>query len=643
MLIKTDLAHRLRQGAVDHLESDELDAVLGWITGAQRQPAVLLASVLGESGNDPALLRCVYEQVDRALFLEGNLREGVAGVSGTLAEDHRRARYRRLMAAFHPDRHPDADLAEWLTARSQAIHRAYERFRRGDVPGTKPALRPETVSAPEVRRSAKRHIPRVTFGPGLIQLLRTRVREIRNLEAKILGGLAILFFLPVLVLYLNQYSVPPVQSIPSSPSPTPALERADAGGGTRGADAPVPALSELEGRLASLEGPRDGWNEEDMYLSPESQRPVLDRLGTNGNSDRIAAREAIARLAAAREIAAIEAAAMATAARRIAEYGDEAAASMTPGRDLVEVEAQPSAIVMGSEGSGGGGRGSASGATDPDRDGTRSVPRTGKVDGWESGASDHSGGPSLSPEALSLEAVSRETAMLEAAARRAAEKEAAALEAAMRETAALEQAMRETAALKAAARQAAAREAAVREAAAMESARVPAAELHADPLVTQRPATVGGSSLSWVADREHAADGIARRPDVREVVATEAEAMEIGRRRVSALFESYQSAFKHGDIAGLMRHLGPDPRENSNRGRSWFEASFRELMERSRWRQLHLDIASIAPSNDNDWEIEGYFNLRVDYMDRPTVQASGPVQYRVSNRKDGWRIDSIDY
>ncbi len=642
MLIKTELAHRLRQGEVDRLESDDLDAVLGWITRAQREPAASLASVLGDPGSDSVLLRRVYEQLDRILFVDGILKEDVAGVSKALAEGHRRGRYRRLMAAFHPDRYPDPELAEWLTTRSQAIHRAYERFRRGDVSDTTPAIRPQPAAAATVRRPPKRRIPRVSFGPGLIHLLRNRVREIQHLEAKILGALAVLFFLPVLILYLNQYSVTAEYGVTPSSGSKPGLESADAESAKGAPDPSVLVPAELEQRLAALEDPPDGLDSEVMSRPPDFQEPVVERLATKVGSERIAAREAIARLTAAREIAAIEAAAVVAAARRMAEREDQVMASMAPDHDPAGVT-KPASDVGIPHGASGGADGPASGLADFRRDGTESVAAAGNTDEWGHGIFERISDPSLAPEASLLEVAARDAASLEAAARRAAEKEAAALEAAMRETAALEQAMREAAALKAAAKQAAEREAAMREAAAREEAMVIPAQRSTKPLVNERNEAIGEPRLAWVADAEREVGSVTRRPNARERVPNDAEAMAIGQRRVAALLDSYQSAFKHGDIAGLMRHLGPDPRENSNRGRSWFEASFVNLLERSRWRQLHVDIGSIVPSGDGDWEISGHFELRVDYMDRPPVQASGPVHYRVSNRNDGWRIDSIDY
>jgi ketosteroid isomerase-like protein len=113
--------------------------------------------------------------------------------------------------------------------------------------------------------------------------------------------------------------------------------------------------------------------------------------------------------------------------------------------------------------------------------------------------------------------------------------------------------------------------------------------------------------------------------------------------RVAALIDSYRSAFEKGDLVAFMGHFGPEPRENTNRGRAWFEKNYEDLFAQSGQRKFALDIASITPTGDGDWKVSAAFDLRVDYRGRPAVHASGSVNYRVQQQPEGWRIDSIEY
>ncbi|AHE99979.1 hypothetical protein [Thioalkalivibrio paradoxus] len=235
------LASRLRQGMAWRLDDRELDAVLAWIAAGDAGFAAPLAEYLGPSQTDPELLRRIFEQLDRQIFRDGALQEEAAGVGQRLTVEARRVRYRRLMAAFHPDRHPE--LVQWVTPRSQAIHQAYARFRRNaaagePAPPQTQAMRPRHGAPAPV---ARRRWRRIHFGPGLLVLLRGQLAQVRNLQAKILTLVAIMAFLPVLHIYLTQGPARGAQSesghdLVAAPEPQ-ALEHASAGhDGTAGID-----------------------------------------------------------------------------------------------------------------------------------------------------------------------------------------------------------------------------------------------------------------------------------------------------------------------------------------------------------------------------------------------------------------------
>lgn len=194
-----DLSLQLRQDRVRSLSPAELRAVLGWIGGREGEDAHGLTTHLGPGDADPALLRQVYRQLDRVLFSGDLLREAEAGLTGDTAE--RLAQYRRLLAVFHPDRSPE--LAAWLTPRFQAVQRSYRRFRDTTpepfVARVPPASAPASAEAATASRGWRR---RIRFGPGLRVLLQNQLREVRHLEAKVVGLVVIAALLAVLHVYL---------------------------------------------------------------------------------------------------------------------------------------------------------------------------------------------------------------------------------------------------------------------------------------------------------------------------------------------------------------------------------------------------------------------------------------------------------
>ncbi len=195
-----DLALSLRLSEVEQLSHAALRVVLAWVSGRSGKGDVHgLTPLLGEPGAEPFLLERVYRQLDGLLFVDDELSESAAWLGGDAIQ--RRLQYRRLLAAFHPDRSPE--LAGWLTSRFQVLQRSYRRSR--DAPPERSGPRP-MLGSPKARAAPPPGLwsRSIRFGPGLKALLQNHLRETRNLEAKLVGLAVIAALATVLQVYIAQ-------------------------------------------------------------------------------------------------------------------------------------------------------------------------------------------------------------------------------------------------------------------------------------------------------------------------------------------------------------------------------------------------------------------------------------------------------
>ena len=191
------LLENLRRGETPALDVAAVDELVGWLLGkGDPEPD------LPRPEHDPVLQQMVFYRLDATLFSAGELRLGPAGLGPEEPAKLRKTRFRRLAGAFHPDRHPD--LADWLTERSQAVLRAYGRFKHG----AEPDLPTRSPAAPYPGYPPPRPPRRGPFRGTRLQLrtaaesLRRRFGNDRLLPHKLIGGLALLALLPVLNLLL---------------------------------------------------------------------------------------------------------------------------------------------------------------------------------------------------------------------------------------------------------------------------------------------------------------------------------------------------------------------------------------------------------------------------------------------------------
>ena len=214
------LARRLLRRRVAVLNAAELDAVLSWLSGGQRHGALQLSVTLGRPQDQPETVVALYQLLDRQLLGAGRLDAQAAHLAGgELSNSESKARFRRLIQAFHPDCYPQ--LANWLTPRAQLIHQSYAAFKRGEPWPTTPttwatpaATRKATgrqgeksARAPQpghpwqpgpFRRSAKL----VPDRSGPLQWLQIRLGRSPRMAGALIGTVAVLTLAPLLLVYL---------------------------------------------------------------------------------------------------------------------------------------------------------------------------------------------------------------------------------------------------------------------------------------------------------------------------------------------------------------------------------------------------------------------------------------------------------
>ncbi|MDZ7809405.1 MAG: hypothetical protein U5L11_03680 [Arhodomonas sp.] len=111
----------LRDGRGGELPRECVPALLHWLCGARSGEAATAHAVLGDPQEHPERVRRVYHALDRWLFVDTEVIPPYGGA------DERRARFRLLSRAYHPDRYPD--LVDWLGPRAQSVNAAYTAFR----------------------------------------------------------------------------------------------------------------------------------------------------------------------------------------------------------------------------------------------------------------------------------------------------------------------------------------------------------------------------------------------------------------------------------------------------------------------------------------------------------------------------------
>ncbi|WP_376694362.1 J domain-containing protein [Wenzhouxiangella sp. EGI_FJ10409] len=600
------LVERLLDGSEQRLSAAELDTVLAWLSGSDRHDGDALASRLGHALEHPRRRIAVYDQLDFQLFDIDRLDLAGAHLEAGLADDLRRARYRRLMKAYHPDAYPDH--AEWLTPRSQAIHQSYARFRKGQPPEAgaagaapeqgQPMSRPAANKRwPGARRSA-RLTP--TSGPGLLSSLRTWLLGIENLQQRILIGLVIVCLVPVLYAYLAYKPYRAIQS-PETTADAPAVveptvQPVAAPPGDDDSEEPAPESDTRPELAHSLPEPvapiRPSWERSRAERATgfdRERRPIapLREAGTEENTPE-----------------------------------PDAAAEPTPEASLLELAAWAETIGDTAEQT-------LAGVANPLADAQEEAPPTPD----ESQAPEAESGDASDPEIAAAEQVAAaEPARPQAPESREApggeEDESVAVAEPPAESSPTDDKAASTAAAPTpdASAETPAEEAPRQESEVAATEPKPAPEQPArTPIAEPEPMVASVSAPA--------------------TTATEAsdEVGEHSRRHIERLLAGYRTSFENGWLDDFLDHFTAEPRENKHSGRSWFRSNYGWLFDNSERRRLALDIMDISRA-DNHWTAVARFDLQVDYADRPDVHSTRQVLYRIEmNEHEQFRIAAIEY
>ncbi len=178
----------------DCLTLREFDALVGWLSDADRPDVALLAEATADCPvPEPELRSLGLAWVDSLLFNvhSGDFEPGIAGFRDSPFEDQLR-RFRQLNALLHPDRHPEG--SDWATSRSQALNAVYRKFRR-EGPGSFLQAYDRNsgvVSAPKTKTSTDSVRPAGSAPPAQwLTQLRWWLAGRPNLPERIVAGFAL--------------------------------------------------------------------------------------------------------------------------------------------------------------------------------------------------------------------------------------------------------------------------------------------------------------------------------------------------------------------------------------------------------------------------------------------------------------------
>lgn len=272
---------QLVRGEIPTAQPEERDALLHWLVGRDTPAGHAIQQAFDSHGTavvDAQRLTLLY--LDAVLFCHDADPYRLFGLLPGCDFADIRARHKRLLQVFHPDRHRDHQA--WFTKRSERINHAYAylkehhgRPERRTAQRTVPANRP---SAPRPSRgtspwSARQWRALWASRGKLRQQLKTHLGNAARLERRLYIVLAAVPVLVLMIVYLNQPDITepygdaqlakaktgaddaeriPVRHAPHPPDALIAIVPVAANTGTADADGPLPKTPDIAALNATL-------------------------------------------------------------------------------------------------------------------------------------------------------------------------------------------------------------------------------------------------------------------------------------------------------------------------------------------------------------------------------------------------------
>lgn len=275
---------RLVQGESPTASSAELNALLHWLAGRRNQEATSVETAFRAHGaSTDAARRQTLRYLDSTLFRRHQDYYGLFGLSADSSLSAIRARHKKLLQTFHPDRHTrDRD---WFTSRTEQLNRAYAFLKKNHgkpqpaAASSRPApAGPAAAAAPRPRAAAKT-VRKQRPSPAVF-----KVRLRRRLQAYLGNSLRF-----EKRLYIALYSVPAILFLVVYLNQSHITGGIQANGGSPGS-----AESRVNPRESDEAAEVDGAGGKDNTGSPRSPKsPRPDLNGESGAEHRLRTLDAL--------------------------------------------------------------------------------------------------------------------------------------------------------------------------------------------------------------------------------------------------------------------------------------------------------------------------------------------------------------
>lgn len=228
-----------------------LDDILIWLGNASHDITRELDHAFARAGlsREDAVAR-TQRLLDRRLFIEGLPPHRLLGLPADATAAVVRQRYRRLIQAFHPDRHPAR--SAWLTQRTELINIAYGHLRHQPRSERPPSSAANGSVNPPKQSNRRWPKPRTLYyqqqdgasGPPLMGRLRAWLGASRSFQVRFFGLLITGCVILLLYLfYINGHALGRFWRMTPIGEPEASQGRAE-----RAPQATVPVVTDAKGK-----------------------------------------------------------------------------------------------------------------------------------------------------------------------------------------------------------------------------------------------------------------------------------------------------------------------------------------------------------------------------------------------------------